>query len=255
MFDPDFAPAAYDSAVIQFSNIVSRCLSHSSGLLYHGYDPTRLFPTWGNLTCPGHSSSIWGRAMGWTVTGLLLTLDAIPAGESTAAELRGMFSALMKSVLLAQDRETGAWWQVMDSPRRKGNFLESSATGLFAHAMARGVRLGYLDAVGGVAGAEYLAAARKAFSWLRQNAVLELGDGTFGYNLTVDVCSINSTTTFDVSPSLQWIDCRLVFCRDANMLQFYVSQPLKPNSLLGEVGAILTDIELMLLDQTSQTYI
>lgn len=32
------------------------------------------------------------------------------------------------------------------------------------------------------------------------------------------------------------------------MLQFYVSQPLKPNSLLGEVGAILTDVELMLLD-------
>ena len=196
IFDPSSAPAAYSSAALQFTNIISRCsTSHpSSGLLYHGYDPTRRFPVWGNLTCRGHSSSVWARAMGWTVTGLLSTLDAIPATEPAAAELRGVFADVMMAVLLAQaDGGSGAWWQVVDQPRREGNFLESSATGLFAHAMAKGVRLGYLD------GRDYLAPAKKALGWLRENAVVELGDGTLGYDLTVDVCSINSPTTFDVS--------------------------------------------------------
>ncbi|KAB5582905.1 glycosyl hydrolase family 88-domain-containing protein, partial [Coniochaeta sp. 2T2.1] len=189
-FSRSVASEAYATAALQFTNIVSRCLSHRTGLLYHGYDPTRQFPVWGNLTCRGHSESIWGRAMGWTVTGLLLTLDVIPAHEPAAMELQHAFAKLMQSVLTAQD-ERGPWWQVMDQPGREGNYLESSATGLFAHAMARGVRLGYLD------GKEYLGPAKKAFGWLKENAVVDLGDGALGYNLTVDVCSINSTTRFD----------------------------------------------------------
>lgn len=132
--------------------------------------------------------------MGWTVTGLLLTLDAVPPAEPAAAELRDIFKGLMEAVLLAQDG-SGAWWQVMDFPRRDGNFLESSATGLFASAIAKGVRLGYLDE------AKYLAAARKALGLLRDHAVVHLGDGTLGYNLTVDVCGINSATTYEVSIS------------------------------------------------------
>jgi unsaturated rhamnogalacturonyl hydrolase len=145
--------------------------------------------------------------MGWTVTGLLLTLDVVPASEPAAAELRGIFVTVMKSILRAQDHETGAWWQVMDFPDRSGNYLESSATGLFAHAIVRGLRLGYLDAVDGVAPSEYLASAKKAFGWLQDNAVLHLDDGTLGYNLTVDVCSINSTTSFEVSTT----NCRQAF--------------------------------------------
>jgi len=212
---------AYDTAVLQFTNMIENCLAtHTGGLLYHGYDPTRTYPVWGNLNRRGHSQSIWGRAMGWTVTGLLLTLDVIPPNDPHSVQLREMFSTLMRAIHVAQDKETGAWWQVMDYPRRRGNFLESSATGMFAHAMARGARLGYLPRD------PYVNASRKAYEWLHENAVVELEDGLLGYNRTVDLCSINSTTAFD----------------------YYVSRPLKPDSLLGEVGAILTDVELMLLE-------
>jgi hypothetical protein len=129
--------------------------------------------------------------MGWSVTGLLLTLDVIPAADPAAAELRAIFAQVMKAILRAQD-PTGA-------------FLESSATGLFAHAMLRGVRLGHLGNAGNssnygdVSAAEYVRSAERADAWLRANAVLKLEDGALGYNLTVDVCSINSTTAFDVS--------------------------------------------------------
>lgn len=94
----------------------------------------------------------------------------------------------------------------MEFPGREGNFLESSATGLFAHAILRGLRLGYLSSkknqgsIGDQFSAErYRHSAERAYDWLLQNALTELGDGTLGYNLTVDVCSVNSTTAFDVS--------------------------------------------------------
>jgi rhamnogalacturonyl hydrolase YesR len=196
--DSDAMADEYVDAARQFSNIVECCLSNSTGLFYHGYDPTRSYPIWGNLTSRGHSESIWGRAVGWTVTGLLLTLDVIPATDPNAAELRVIFAQLMKAILQAQDSKSGAWWQVMNFPDWPGNFLESSATGLFAYAMFRGVRLGYLNGTDGVSVNQYVHSAKLAYGWLQKYAVLDLGDGTLGYNLTVDVCSINSTTGFDV---------------------------------------------------------
>ncbi|OBT90429.1 hypothetical protein VE02_00760 [Pseudogymnoascus sp. 03VT05] len=227
-FDADNALAAYETSALQFSNIIDRCLSHSPrGLLYHGYDPTHSFPIWGNLTSRSHSQCIWARAVGWTCMGLLTTLDAIPDTPATAAirkQLRGIFVQLIGAVVRAQDVSSGAWWQVMDFPGRQGNFLESSATGLFAYALLRGLRLGYLGTGDEFSAKQYRRSADRAYDWLLKNAVLALGDGTLGYNLTVDVCSINSTTAFD----------------------FYVAQPLKPQSLLGEVGFLLTDLERQL---------
>ena len=43
-----------------------------------------------------------------------------------------------------QDEETGMFWQVMDHPGVEGNYLETSGTALFAYAVLKGVRLGYL---------------------------------------------------------------------------------------------------------------
>ncbi|KAH8819277.1 Six-hairpin glycosidase-like protein [Xylogone sp. PMI_703] len=234
-FDKQNALAAYKTAIEQFANIVDRCASHSThGLLYHGYDPTRSFPVWGNLTSRGHSQSIWGRAVGWTCTGLLLTLDVIPDEPATLElrkELIGIFVRLMSAIVRAQD-ESGGWWQVMNFPRRQGNYLESSSTGLFTQAILRGVRLGYLGTpitrptFGDEFSAhQYIQAAEKGYEWLLKNALLDLGDNTLGYNLTVDVCSINSSTSFE----------------------FYVDQPLKPQSLLGEVGFMLTDVEMHII--------
>lgn len=203
------AVAAYETSALQFSNVVERCDSPSSGgLLYHGYDPTRSYPIWGNLSSRGHSQSIWARAVGWTCTGLLNTLDDIPDIPSTThvrQKLIDMFRALMDAIVQAQDEASGAWWQVMEFPGREGNYLESSATGLFAHALLRGLRLGYLGSEGhystdGQVGAEqYRNSAKRAYGWLLKNAITDLEDGTLGYNRTVDVCSVNSTTAFDVS--------------------------------------------------------
>ena len=207
-FDKENTLDAYQTSALQFFNIIDRCFSHSTGgLLYHGYDPTRSFPVWGNLTSRGHSQSIWARAVGWACTGLLDTLDIIPDIPATAPirnKLHGNFIQTMAAIVRAQDA-SGAWWQVMDFPGRPNNFLESSATGLFAYCIFRGLRLGYLGtketklAGDSFDAQQYRLSAETAYRWLLQNAVLDFGNGTLGYNLTVDVCSINSTTAFDVS--------------------------------------------------------
>ena len=43
-----------------------------------------------------------------------------------------------------QDEQTGMFWQVIDHPEAEGNYLETSGTALFAYAVLKGVRLGYL---------------------------------------------------------------------------------------------------------------
>lgn len=147
--------------------------------------------------------------MGWACVGLLETLDVIPDIPATTGmrnELRDIFAQLMDAIVRAQDSASGAWWQVIDSPAREGNFLESSATGLFTYSLFRGLRLGYLgkeeeDQKGALEGYSekwYRDSAERAYQWLLENAVVELGDGTLGYDRTVDVCSINSTTAFEV---------------------------------------------------------
>ena len=43
-----------------------------------------------------------------------------------------------------EDEQTGMFWQVIDHPEAEGNYLETSGTALFAYAVLKGVRLGYL---------------------------------------------------------------------------------------------------------------
>lgn len=137
---------------------------------------------------------------------MLDVIPNIPATTDVRGKLIDIFTGLINAVVRAQDGTSGAWWQVMEFPGREGNFLESSATGLFAHAILRGLRLGYLSSkehgrsIGEPLGTEqYKNSAGRAYDWLLQNALTGLESGTLGYNLTVDVCSVNSTTDFDVS--------------------------------------------------------
>lgn len=49
------------------------------------------------------------------------------------------------ALLEVQDKETGLWYQVLDQAGRKGNYLEASGSCMFVYAMAKGLRLGYLE--------------------------------------------------------------------------------------------------------------
>ena len=44
--------------------------------------------------------------------------------------------------------------------------------------------------------------AIKGYEWLMDNAVVRNANGTLGWNHTVNVCSLNSTASYDVRPPL-----------------------------------------------------
>ncbi len=148
---------AFDDVARQFVLMERHARDEKTGLLYHGWDESRQ-QRWCD-PATGRSRQFWGRAMGWYAMGLVDTLDAFPADHPRRAELVAILRRLADAVVRVQDQDTGVWWQVLDQPGRAGNYRESSASSMFVYALAKGARLGALDA-------SHLKAARAGYEGL-----------------------------------------------------------------------------------------
>jgi rhamnogalacturonyl hydrolase YesR len=84
----------------------------------------------------------WGRGNGFAAFGLMEALTHLPAAWPDRARVLQGYQALMKG-LLAHQAADGMWRQVVDEP---GSYRELTVTAMTITAMARGVRLGWLDA-------------------------------------------------------------------------------------------------------------
>jgi unsaturated rhamnogalacturonyl hydrolase len=84
----------------------------------------------------------WGRGNGFAALGLMETLTALPADHSRRAKLLDIYRQHM-TALRAQQSPDGAWREVIDEA---GAYREETATAMILTAMARGIRLGWLDA-------------------------------------------------------------------------------------------------------------
>ncbi|KAL1864569.1 hypothetical protein Daus18300_007584 [Diaporthe australafricana] len=228
--DPDMA--ALQDMHLQFSLLWSHCYNSTSGLLVHGYDESRK-ASWASGKM-GASGIVWGRSLGWFMMGLVDTLeilDTAPArgGATAAAEpLLNMYQTLAAAVMRYADRFSGGWYQVVDQPGRRGNYVESSATAMFSYALLKGARKGYL-AAGHVHPAQV--AGRAAHDLLAREFVTREANGTLSWNGTVAVCSLNSTATYD----------------------YYIEQPLAYNSVLGAAAFVMSSLEVESLDKSQNT--
>jgi rhamnogalacturonyl hydrolase YesR len=176
--------------------------NETSGLLAHGYDASHT-AVWADPVT-GASPHVWGRSLGWFAMALVDTLEILSGAEETCrlakyTERPGeMFRSLAAALIGAVDPASGAWWQVLDQPGRGGNYIESSGSPMFAYALLKGARLGYLD---GAVGAGKIGIRARKFP--TDTFVVDNGNGTLGYNGTVSVCSLNSTATYEVSRSMR----------------------------------------------------
>jgi unsaturated rhamnogalacturonyl hydrolase len=84
----------------------------------------------------------WGRGNGFAAFGLIDALTHLPAPWPDRARVLQSYQALMKG-LLAQQAADGMWRQVVDEP---GSYREFTVTAMMVTAMARGLRLGWIDA-------------------------------------------------------------------------------------------------------------
>jgi unsaturated rhamnogalacturonyl hydrolase len=127
-------------------------------------------------------------------------------------------------VARVQDPVTGLWWDVLDQPNRPGNYLEASASSMFTYALAKGARLGYLDA-------RYRAVAERGFGGLLANLVRENRDGTASLINIVQVSGLGGSRRSDGS------------VRDGSYA-YYVSEPVVTDDYKGVGPFILAALEL-----------
>jgi unsaturated rhamnogalacturonyl hydrolase len=135
-------PSAFDDIALQFDLIYKHVHDPATGLLYHGWDESKK-QRWANPKT-GDSSQFWARGVGWYMMALVDTLPDFPAEDTARESLKTQLVQLAAAVARYQDPKTGLWYEVLDKPGEKGNYLEASASCMFVYSLVRAVRLGYL---------------------------------------------------------------------------------------------------------------
>ncbi|KAI4593668.1 hypothetical protein KJ359_009152 [Pestalotiopsis sp. 9143b] len=232
--DTNATKAALDDVLLQLDLLWQHCRNETSGLLVHGYDASRT-AVWAD-PATGASPHVWGRSLGWYLMALVDTLEILSSSsysastcsllKSYARRVGDKFRSLAPAVAAAADPASGAWWQVLDEPGADGNYIESSGSAMFAYALLKGSRLGYLDGVNSSA-TNFADIGVRATDYLTSTFVVDNGNGTLGYNGTVSVCSLNSTASYE----------------------YYVGQPINYNSVLGSAAYVLASLEVERLSQ------
>ena len=116
-----------------------------TGLYFHGWDAS-FEAGWADKKT-GCSKEIWGRAVGWYAVAILDMLDYIPNDHEKVKKLEDIVISLLKTLANYCDEKTGCWYQVLDKPYEKGNWIESSATCLFIYSYAKAIRKGLISKV------------------------------------------------------------------------------------------------------------
>lgn len=158
--------AVFDDIALQFTLIESKTRDEKTGLLFHGWDESRL-QQWADQET-GLSQQFWSRAMGWYAMALVDTLEVMPADHGKRQQLLDIFKQLMNA-LKPWQQASGIWLQVTDQVGREGNYEEASGTAMFAYAIAKGVRLGYLTK-------DWTSIAQKAFDGLTEELIITDSD-------------------------------------------------------------------------------
>lgn len=178
LYSPEQALPIYDDAVEQVKSTYDRTYDPKTGLNRHAWDESREMFWSDNET--GLSQHCWGRAQGWYTMALVELLDALPADYARRGEVVELLTRTFDNVIKWQDPKTGVWYQVMDSPDRDGNYLESTASAMFAYSLLKAANKGWVDA-------KYRDAGIKAYKGILDQFIREEADGTI--SLT-DCCSV-----------------------------------------------------------------
>lgn len=177
-------PQDFDDIINQFVTMERHSRDAKTGLLYHGWDESRL-QKWANPKT-GLSPEFWSRAMGWYIMALVDVLDDIPAGHPRRRELISILNRLSAALVKFQDKPSGVWWQVTNKGGQQGNYLESSATAMFVYGLAKAENKGYINA-------SYLPAIRKGYKGMIKEFVEQDKQGNYHYMRAVAGAGLGGT--------------------------------------------------------------
>lgn len=111
---------SFDDIAHQFELIEEKTRDPETGLLWHGWDESRLL-AWADKET-GLSPNFWSRSMGWYAMALVDSIEHFPADHAGRARLAAILNRLVDALIPFQ-HETGIWWQVTDQGDREGNYL------------------------------------------------------------------------------------------------------------------------------------
>ena len=177
-----------------------------SGLYYHGWDASKE-EKWSDKET-GLSPEIWGRAVGWYAVAILDILEFIPKNHPDVEKLKKIEIDLLKALARYRDSERGLWYEVLDKPGEKGNWIETSCSCLFVYAYAKAINMGIVD--------------KDEFSEVLEKAYFELISslGERGKDIVLSNVCIGT-------------------CIEEGTYEYYVKRPVTKNDLHGSGAFVL----------------
>ena len=208
--------AAMTDVTRQFLVVAHQLRDSATGLYYHAWDSARRQP-WAD-PATGRSKNFWGRAVGWYLMAAIDVLDYLPQSHPNRPALVRIVRQLADAAARVQDT-SGVWWQVLDQPNRPRNYLEESASAMFAYSFAKGARLGYLAP-------KYKLLAARAFDGMIRRFVSTDADGLVSIRGICKVAGLGGDPPRD------------------GTYEYYVSEPVVADDYKGVGAFMLAAIEL-----------
>ena len=238
---PKEANAIYDDAVNQLKITYERTHDPKTGLNRHAYDETRK-TFWADKET-GLSQHCWGRAQGWYTMALIEVLDALPMNYNRRSEVIDLLVKDFDAILKWQDKKTGVWYQVMDSPGREGNYLESTCSAMFTYALLKAYRKGYV-------GAKYRDAGIKAYKGIINNFIKVNEDKTISLTNCCSVAGLGPAATDEVIAAMKKVNPKGSVKENKRRdggYAYYLSEPIRDNDAKGLGPFIWASLEMEML--------
>lgn len=121
----------YDDAVRQVQQFSKRMFNPRLGIYMHGYVEGKR----------DHPELRWARANGWAVMSMVEVLEVLPKTHKGYNAVLEQLRAHIRGLAGYQSRD-GFWHQLID---RNDTYQETSATAIYAYAIARAVNRGYVE--------------------------------------------------------------------------------------------------------------
>lgn len=216
-----------EDALMQITKTDQRTYDPATQLWKHAWDETHT-QFWANKET-GLSQHTWARAQGWFAMAIIEILDALPQEQAGRTQLIDMLNRVMRSVVKYQDPESGVWYDVLDvkDPR---NYLESTASSMFAYVLLKGYRLGYLSK-------EYQKAGIKAYQGILKHFIRVNPDKT----ISLTHCCAVSGLGPGPGP---YVPANKVNYRRDGSFEYYISEPVRDNDAKGVGPFIWASLEM-----------
>ena len=222
---PKKAEKYLNDAVDQMVKTDYRTYDEKTQLWKHAWDETHQ-QFWANKE-DGKSQHCWARALGWYVMAMTECLDAMPENYARRQEVIDLLNKAMRSVVKYQDKKTGVWYDVLDVKSDK-NYLESTASSMFAYVLLKGYRKGYLSE-------EYLKAGVKAYNGILKQFIKVNPDKT----ISLTRCCAVSGLGPGPGPYVK----KPNYKRDGSF-EYYMSEPIRDNDAKGVGPFIWASLEM-----------